>query len=148
MADIKWSSFTDVGDLQSGDTIVGLRAGANVRFAPPLFDQQVEVITSGSVTMDTETIYIANFGTLCTLTLPVTSDVGNLISVVGQGAGGWLIAQAAGQQIIISPRSTTLGVTGSLASSAQYDSLNLICIVANTIWTTFGSPQSDGLAII
>lgn len=148
MADIKWSAFPDVGDLEAGDVIVGLRAGANVRFTPPLFDQQIVVVTSGSATMNTETIYITNFGTLCTLTLPPTSSVGDLISVVGQGAGGWLIAQAAGQQIIISPRNTTLGATGSLASSAQYDSLNLICIVANTIWTTFGSPQSDGLTII
>lgn len=148
MADEKWSAFPNVGDLETGDLIVGLRSGANVRFSPPLFDQQIVVVTSGSVTMMTETIYIANFGTLCTLTLPPVSGVGDLISIVGQGAGGWSIAQAAGQQIFISPRSTTLGATGSLSSSAQYDSLNLICLVANTIWSTFGSPQSDGLAIV
>lgn len=148
MADEKWSAFPDVGDLESGDVIVGIRAGANVRFTPPLFDQQIVVVTTGSATMNTETIYITNFGGLCTLTLPPISSVGDLISIVGQGAGGWLIAQGGGQQIIISPRNTTLGATGSLASSAQYDSLNLICIVANQIWTTFGSPQSDGLIIV
>lgn len=32
MADVKWSSFTDVGSTESGDIIVGLRSGANVRF--------------------------------------------------------------------------------------------------------------------
>ncbi len=148
MADIKWSAFTDVGDLQTGDVIVGLRGGTNVQFTAPLFDQQIFVITNSGVTMGTESIYIANFGTLCTLTLPTASNVGDLISIVGQGAGGWSIAQATGQQIFISPRSTTLGASGSLSSSAQYDSINLICIVANTVWTTFGSPQSDGLTVV
>jgi hypothetical protein len=147
MADIKWSAFTDVGNLQNGDTIVGLRSGVNVQFTAPVFDQQIVVVTSGTQAMATETIYIANFGTLVTLSLPLTSAVGDLISVIGKGAGGWKISQAAGQQIFISPNSTTLGVTGSLSSSFQYDSLNLICISANTIWSVFGSPQSSGLIV-
>ena len=33
MADIKWSAFTDVGTIETGDTIVGLRADTNVQFA-------------------------------------------------------------------------------------------------------------------
>jgi hypothetical protein len=146
MADIKWSVFPDVGNLETGDQIVGLRSGANVRFTAPVFDQQIVVATT-SQTMMSETIYIANGGSLISLALPAASLVGDLISVVGQGAGGWSITQGAGQQIFISPMHTTLGALGSLSSSAQYDSLNLICIVANTIWTTFGSPQSDGLMI-
>ena len=32
MADIKWSAFTNVGALQNGDVIVGLRSGNNVQF--------------------------------------------------------------------------------------------------------------------
>jgi hypothetical protein len=148
MADEKWSAFTDVGNLATGDQIVGLRSGVNVRFTAPIFDQQIVVVTSASATMLTETIYIANFGSLVTLSLPATSEVGDLISVVGYGAGGWSIAQGAGQQIFISPNQTTLGATGSLSSSNRYDSLNLICVAANTLWTTFGSPQSDGLAIV
>jgi hypothetical protein len=148
MADEKWSAFTDVGNLANGDTIVGLRSGVNVRFTAPVFDQQIVVVTTASVTMNTETIYIANRATLVSLALPVTSAVGDLISVVGQGAGGWSITQGTGQEIFISPSHTTNGVSGSLSSSNQYDSLNLICIVANTIWTTFGSPQSDGLTIV
>ena len=33
MADIKWSAFPSIGALATGDTLVGLRAGANVRFS-------------------------------------------------------------------------------------------------------------------
>ncbi len=32
MADIKWSAFPSIGNLATGDVLVGLRAGANVRF--------------------------------------------------------------------------------------------------------------------
>ena len=33
MADIKWSAFPSIGNLATGDVLVGLRAGANVRFS-------------------------------------------------------------------------------------------------------------------
>lgn len=33
MADIKWSAFPSIGSLATGDILVGLRAGANVRFS-------------------------------------------------------------------------------------------------------------------
>jgi len=38
MADIKWSAFTDAGAITSGDDVVGLRAGANVRLTANAFD--------------------------------------------------------------------------------------------------------------
>jgi hypothetical protein len=36
--------------------------------------------------------YIANSGSLLTLTLPSTSTVGDTIRVTGKGSGGWTIA--------------------------------------------------------
>lgn len=33
MADIKWSAFPTIGALSTGDTLVGLRSGANVQFS-------------------------------------------------------------------------------------------------------------------
>ena len=38
MADIKWSAFPDGGEITSGDEVVGLRAGANVRLTANAFD--------------------------------------------------------------------------------------------------------------
>lgn len=105
-------------------------------------------ITAASQLMTSNNGYIANRGTLVTLTLPTTSAVGDLITVVGQGAGGWLIAQAAGQQIHIGSSASTLGAGGSVASTNQFDSVDLVCIVASTIWTTRGAPQSAGLTIV
>lgn len=87
-----------------------------------------------AVAMAVENGYIANNAGLVTLTLPVAAAVGERVGIVGKGAGGWLMAQNAGQTVHIIGSDTTTGVGGSLASTAQYDSLEAICITANTDW--------------
>ena len=98
-------------------------------------------VTGTSHSMAIDSGYIANNGSLVTLTLPSTAAVGTAISVIGKGAGGWLIAQNTGQSIRISGSTTTVGVGGSLASNTAGDSINLICTTANTVWTARGAPQ-------
>lgn len=97
--------------------------------------------TTTSVTMTTNVRYLANNAALVTLTLPTTSAIGDILELAGVGAGGWKIAQAAGQQIHIGSATTTVGVGGSVASTNQYDSVRLVCIVANTTWSSLGGPQ-------
>lgn len=142
MADIKWSAFPSGGAIQAGDQIVGLRAGANTRFNAPVFDSQVVVVTTATQAMTTNVIYIANRATLVTFTLPTTAAVGDFLSIVGQGAGGWLLDMNPGQQVRVGS-STTTATTGSVASTNQTDALYLICITANTLWTTFAGPQGN-----
>jgi phage tail tape-measure protein len=76
--------------------------------------------------------YVTTNGALTTITLPAAASVGQLISVSGQGAGGWLIQCASGQNIQVGNTSTS--TTGSIASTNRYDSVDLICVVANTTW--------------
>lgn len=78
--------------------------------------------------------YLTNSGSQIVLTLPATSVFGDKIEVAGFGAGGWQVQQLAGQQIIFGNQSTTLGVGGSLTSTNQFDSLELLCVVANLTW--------------
>lgn len=98
-------------------------------------------VTGTSASMAADSGYVANNAGLVTLTLPATAAFGTALSVVGLGAGGWTIAQNVGQSIIIGNVTSTVGVGGSVASSNQYDSLNLICVVANTTWAATGGPQ-------
>lgn len=105
-------------------------------------------ITATSQQMSSQNGYFPNNAGLVTLTLPASSVVGDEIAISGQGAGGWLIAQAAGQQIQIGSSASTLGAGGSVASANRYDSIRLVCMVASTIWTTTGAPQSAGLTIV
>lgn len=93
----------------------------------------VEVITT-SQSMAVNTEYTANNAALVTLTLPATAAIGDEVTINGKGAGGWLIAQNAGQMIFFGTSPTTLGVAGSLASTNQYDNLKLKCITADTTW--------------
>lgn len=98
-------------------------------------------VTGATQAMTADTGYVANRGTLITFTLPVTAAFGTLISVIGKGAGGWLIAQNAGQNIQVGSTSSTVGAGGSIASTNRFDSIDLICTTANTTWTTQGGPQ-------
>jgi hypothetical protein len=89
------------------------------------------IITAASANMSSNHGYVADRGTLVTLTLPVTAGVGDLIEVAGKGAGGWLIAQNANQMIHINGATSTTGVGGSIASVDRYNSIKLLCTVAN-----------------
>jgi len=96
-------------------------------------------VTGTSASMAVNNGYIANNAGLVTLTLPVTASVGRTIEVAGNGAGGWSIAQNAGQSINYGIVSTTVGVGGSLASTQRYNAVKLVCVVANTTWNVVSS---------
>lgn len=78
--------------------------------------------------------YINTNAGLTTFTLPVASSFGQSIEILGEGAGGWIIAQNAGQNIQIGNTSSATGVLGSVASTNRYDSIRLVCRVDNTTW--------------
>ena len=74
-----------------------------------------------------------------TFTLPATSAVGDLVNIsVGRGIG-FTIAQLALQSIQFGSVSTTVGTGGSLTSTAIGDTVQMVCIVANTTWLIIGS---------
>lgn len=83
--------------------------------------------------------YIADNASLVTLTLPTTAAQGTIIELAGNGAGGWKIAQNAGQQINFGAFSTTVGVTGSLSSTQRYNSVRLLCVVSNLTFNVLSS---------
>lgn len=78
--------------------------------------------------------YVPDYSSLVTFTLPTSSSFGDTYQILGKGAGGWRIAQNAGQNIQFGNISTTLGTGGSLSSTNQYDAITLVCTVANTTW--------------
>jgi len=57
-----------------------------------------------------------------------------MVRITGKGVGGWLLAQNSGQTIYFGSSTTTTGVTGSLASTAQRDGVELVCVTANNDW--------------
>lgn len=94
-------------------------------------------VTGTSASMAVNNGYLANNAGLVTLTLPASATQFSVIKVQGYGAGGWAIAQNANQQIRLGSNATTVGVSGSLASTDANDSVTLLAAVggASTIWT-------------
>jgi hypothetical protein len=90
-------------------------------------------VTGSSQTMAVNNGYIDNgSGTPTVYTLPATAAVGSQLAVQGSASGLWRISQNAGQQIIFNGGSTTAGTGGYVLATSQYDSLYLLCIVADT----------------
>ena len=96
-------------------------------------------VTGTTQSMVASNGYIANNDSLVTLTLPSSAALGDIIEVVGKGAGGWKIAQGSGQTIHFGYIDTSTGTSGYLASTNRYDAIAFRCITANTDFAVLGS---------
>lgn len=83
--------------------------------------------------------YFCTGGANLSLALPAVSAVGDTITVALDGSTSWTITQGVGQQIRIANTQSTLGAGGSIASTAQGDTVELTCSVANTRWNVISS---------
>ena len=155
------SALTDgqlwIGDTGSAPVIANISAGTGINVANGAGTITISAtglgqlpwtdVTGTSQSMVANNGYIANNAGLVTFTLPSTAAFGTVLSVGGLGAGGWSIVLNSGQNIVVSPTSTTV-TTGSISSTTLYDSINLVCVVADTTWIAQGAPQSTGFTIV
>jgi hypothetical protein len=93
--------------------------------------------TTSPVTLAAGTAYLANSGSLVTFNMPATVAQFAEFEIAGNGAGGWLIQMNTGQTANSSAGSTTSG--GSLASTNRYNTIKLLCTVANTTFVVLTS---------
>ena len=112
-------------------TLLGAGAGGSGSFVTNSATTAAN-LTNGRVFLS------ANAG-LTTFTLPLTANVGDTISIIGQGAGFWKIAQNAGQNILFNAAATTVGVTGSITSTQVANTIDLVNTIANTQWTVMNT---------
>ena len=96
-------------------------------------------VTGTSQAMAVSSGYILNNASLVTATLPSTAAIGERIILQGKGAGLYKIAQNAGQTIHFGNQDTTTGTGGSLTATNQYDSIEVVCITANTDFAVLAS---------
>lgn len=155
------SAVQSVGPLTNGQVLIGstgglpvaasLTAGSGISItggsgsltiASTATGMTVNEVTSTSSTMVANSINIPNNVSLVTLTLPSTCAQGAMIYLVGKGAGKWLVAQNAGQQINFGSSSSTPGTGGSINATLQFDCGILLCTTANTQFQFFGT-QGD-----
>lgn len=128
-------------------TAATLTAGSNISITNAA--GSVTIAASGVTTWQTisaNQALVASNGYICispggalSLSLPATAAVGTIIEVVLAGATSWTVTQAAGQQVFMGNVSSTLGATGTVASTAAGDSIRMVCTVANTTWYVISS---------
>lgn len=80
---------------------------------------------------------------LFTFTLSATASVGDIFKIVGRGAGGWLLNLNVGQTVFGTGFATSSG--GSITSTDRYNSIEFVCVVANTgfvVSSMMGNPTT------
>lgn len=154
------SAFTFVGPLTNGQILIGstgadpvpaaLTAGTGITITNSAGGITISGSGSGyswtEVTGTTQAMavnngYIANNVALVTLTLPAVATIGQTVILQGKGTGLFRIAQNASQTIHFGSSDTTTGVGGSLTATSRYDSIELLCITANTDWAVLTGTQ-------
>ena len=142
-ADPVAASLTSTG---STITITPSAGGINLEVTAPSGEAWTNV-TAASATIVPANGYTASNAGAVTLTLPVTAAYGSVFEVTtGTTAGGWIVAQNALQSIKYGNLTSTVGVTGSLASTMAGDSIRVLCIVANTTFQVLGSQGEINVA--
>ena len=120
-----------------------LTAGAGISIANGSGSIQITATTTAfawneetgtSANMAVENGYVANNGSLVTLTLPATASVGDTLKIVAKGAGLVKIAQNASQVIHWLSSDTTSGTGGSITATQQWGSVELVCVTDDTDW--------------
>lgn len=102
---------------------------------PKLF--LLETVPGTAQTVVPNTAYLANNASQVVFTLPASASVGDTFLVQGLAAGGWRISQGTGQKIIMDTTTSTTGVTGYIASTYRYNTVQLMYINTNT-WKVIG----------
>lgn len=103
------------------------------------FIQRYETVVATPKQCVSDVMYGADYATLLTFTLPsvANSHLGDKLSIIGVGAGGWLLAQNATQLINVGATASVAGTGGSIASTNRYDCVSLVCTVEGTTWTAY-----------
>lgn len=99
--------------------------------------------TATTVTMAPMTGYIctSTANALVTLTLPTTAAVGDTYRIIGKTTGGWTLQAAAGQVVNVGSVATT--TAGTVSSSQAFDSVEIVCITANTAFSIISGVSAD-----
>lgn len=86
-----------------------------------------------SITAVTGNAYICNHATVRVIvTLPALCVVGDTVKIAGQGAAGWQLSAYTGDFIQFGSLITTSG--GYLQSTNQFNSVEVTCISADSVW--------------
>ncbi len=127
--------ITDIDVAVDGlvDSDAHIPSSATVIDAIGTASETISIVTADVTPAVVGNTYIANkAGTSCVITLPAAAATTKKIGVIGMGATGWTITAAALDTIQVQNLITVGG--GSVTNIGQFDSLELVCEVADSGW--------------
>ncbi len=127
----------NINIVGSAPITVGGNAGTNtitIGSSNPFFTWSV--ITANQMAISQEGYMVDGVGVI-EISLPLSSSVGDIFSVIDIGGNGWKITQSAGQQINFGTSASTVGVTGYVQSIFRGDCATFICSEASLTWEVF-----------
>jgi hypothetical protein len=108
----------------SGDTIT-------ITIVSSGFTWNVVNSAMNPVSLVLENGYIAKGSGIVQFVLPAAASVGDTFFILGYG-NLWTLTQNAMQQIFLGSSSTTAGVGGSISATQIKDTVEIVCVTANT----------------
>lgn len=75
--------------------------------------------------------YISKGASAVTFVLPASAAIGDCFIIAGYG-NLWTLTQNAGQSVALGVQTTTVGVGGSITATQVRDSIEIVCVTANT----------------
>ena len=81
--------------------------------------------------------YIISNASQTTVTIPATAAEGSVFGVQGKGAAGWILQMNTGQTCHFGSSATSSA--GSLTSTNQWDSVQIVCVTANTTFAVISA---------
>jgi len=153
-----WLALTDgqvvIGSSAGAPAAASLSAGTGISITPG--SNSISIAATGAAGISWANIsgttqaaavntgYVVGNASQTTITLPATAALGSVITVQGKGAAGWILAANTGQTIQVGQ--TASSTAGSVTSAAAFDSIQVVCITANTSWATI-SVLSSGVTV-
>lgn len=132
--------------LGSGAITVTGSPGTNTLTISTTFPFFMWTTVSANQPAVTQNGYFVDGPSRVELSLPASSAVGDVFSVVDIGGQGWRITQGGGQQIRVLTSTTTSGAGGYIESIFIGDGATLICSSVDTEWIVF--PPQASLTIV
>ena len=103
------------------------------------------VVSATTQNVEINSSYIPTNAATTSFQLPDLAIVGSRVTIAGQGAGGWSLLTGSGQTIELADGGASAAT--SVSSSSRYDSIEIICVLADTTWITL-STQTTGFIIV
>ncbi len=135
-AGTNFKSDSVTGNLQGIDNVLGtLVAQGSLTWVDLPGTTQAAIANNG---------YIVSNAALTTVTIPATVPEGTVFGIAGKGAGGWVMQLNGGQTCNLGSIATSSG--GTLFSTNQWDSLQILCVTANTVFSVISSVGNIAIA--